>query len=193
MIFPLPSSPHCMPIKIVFAIEIRTGQKIFPMYPAGHSRDCLQMISCRDPRARNFGVCAFRTLSVGEADSFPANFSDGYGAGDCSPRASAFPAGETFGCSRPDSIMVGRIGPTPSGFSGRDLDVRDVLFCSTGVCLFTGLGVSATLGVDGAAISTSDSPGLTDCGRRLFSCPSAARAPAVRICSSVGSAEEDFF
>jgi hypothetical protein len=29
----------------VFAIEIRYGQKIFPMHPAGHSRDCLQMIS----------------------------------------------------------------------------------------------------------------------------------------------------
>src|SRR6266700_6490326 len=39
MILPLPSSPHCIPIKIVFAIEIRNGQKIFPMHPAGHSRD----------------------------------------------------------------------------------------------------------------------------------------------------------
>jgi hypothetical protein len=28
MILPLPSSPHCIPIKIVFAIEIRNGQKI---------------------------------------------------------------------------------------------------------------------------------------------------------------------
>src|SRR5437773_6954904 len=28
MILPLPSSPHCIPIKIVFAIEIRYGQKI---------------------------------------------------------------------------------------------------------------------------------------------------------------------
>jgi hypothetical protein len=30
MILPLPSSPHCIPIKIVFAIEIRNGQKNFP-------------------------------------------------------------------------------------------------------------------------------------------------------------------
>src|SRR2546430_14684122 len=44
IILPLPSSPHCAPIKIVLAIAIRNGQKIFPMHPAGHSRDCLRII-----------------------------------------------------------------------------------------------------------------------------------------------------
>ncbi len=39
MILPLPSSPHCAPIKMVFAIGIKFGQKIFPTHPARRSRD----------------------------------------------------------------------------------------------------------------------------------------------------------
>jgi len=62
----------------------------------------------------------------------------------------------------------------------------DVLLCSTGLSLFTGLGVSATVGTGAGAIS------LVDCGRGRFSSPSAARAPAIRICSSVGTADPDF-
>src|SRR5947199_10843429 len=44
IILPLPSSPHCAPIKIVLAIAIGNGQKILPMPPAGDSRDCPRII-----------------------------------------------------------------------------------------------------------------------------------------------------
>src|SRR5690349_16914812 len=117
--------------------------------------------------------------SIGEAISFPYNFSLGYGAGDCAPRASAFPEGETLGSSLPDSIMVGRIGPIPSSFSGRDLDVRD-LFCSTGVCLFTSLGVSEIVGACTALTSDSDPPVFGGCGADGLFKRSAASAPAAR-------------
>jgi len=56
IILPLPSSPHCAPTKIVLAIAIRNGQKIFPMHPAGHSRDCLRIIGWRHLRAREFAL-----------------------------------------------------------------------------------------------------------------------------------------
>ena len=49
------------------------------------------------------------------------------------------PEGEGLGASRPDSIIVGRIGPIPSMFVARDLAGRDEFLCSTGVSLFTGL------------------------------------------------------
>src|SRR5436190_12720579 len=56
IILPLPSSPHCTPTKIVLAIAIRNGQKIFPMHPAGHSRDCLRIICWQQLRAREFAL-----------------------------------------------------------------------------------------------------------------------------------------
>ena len=71
--------------------------------------------------------------------------------------------------------------------------MRDALLCSTGVSLFNGVGLSGTVGVGAGAISESDPPALVDCGRGWLSCASAARAPAIRICSSVGIAEADFF
>src|ERR1700737_735973 len=39
MILPLPSSPHCAPTRIVFAISIQTQAKIFPTHLARRSRD----------------------------------------------------------------------------------------------------------------------------------------------------------
>src|SRR5205814_5970714 len=54
MILPFPSSPHCATIKIVFAIEIGNGQKIFPMHPLGHTRDCCRIICWRCVPARDF-------------------------------------------------------------------------------------------------------------------------------------------
>ena len=73
------------------------------------------------------------------------------------------PEGEGLGASRPDSIIVGRIGPIPSMFVLRDLEGRDELLCSTGVSLFTGLGVSATAGFGIGALSTSGSRVFADC------------------------------
>jgi hypothetical protein len=81
-------------------------------------------------------------------------------------------------------------------FVPRDLDWRDELFCSfcsTGVCFFTGLGVSATVGFGTGTLSTSGSRVFVDCETvRLFN-PSAARAPAARISSSVSVAGAAFF
>ena len=89
--------------------------------------------------------------------------------------------------------MVGRIGPIPSIFVLRDLVGRGELLSSTGVSLFTGLGVSATVGFGIGALSTSGSRVFVDCEPdRLFN-PSAARAPAARISSSVSGAGADFF
>jgi hypothetical protein len=64
MIFPFPSSPHCAPTRIVFAIEIENGQKIFPMHPAGHTRDCRQRICYGHAAARDF---AFVDVSLARA------------------------------------------------------------------------------------------------------------------------------
>jgi hypothetical protein len=95
------------------------------------------------------------------------------------------PEGEGLGASRPDSIIVGRIGPNPSTFVLRDPEGRDGFLCSTGVSLFTGLGVSTTVGFGTGAPSTSGSRVFVDCetDRSFDSC--AARAPAARISSSV--------
>ena len=101
--------------------------------------------------------------------------------------------GVGLGASRPDSIIVGRIGPTPSTFVLRDLEGRDELVCSTGVVLFTGLGVSATVGFGTGALSTSASGVFLDCETDRSFDPSAARAPAARISSSVSVAGADFF
>src|SRR6266699_5530244 len=54
MILPFPSYPHCAPTKIVFAIEIGNGQKIFPMHPLGHTRDCCRIICWQCVPARDF-------------------------------------------------------------------------------------------------------------------------------------------
>ena len=45
----------------------------------------------------------------------------------------------------------------------RDLEGLDELLCSTGVSLFTGLGVSATVGFGIGALSTSGSRVFVDC------------------------------
>jgi hypothetical protein len=103
------------------------------------------------------------------------------------------PEGEGLGASRPDSSIVGRIGPIPSMFVPRDLEGRDELLCSTGVSLFTGLGVSATVGFGVGALSTSGSRVFVDCETDRSFDPSAARAPAARISSSVSVAGADFF
>jgi hypothetical protein len=89
-------------------------------------------------------------------------------------------------------MNVGRTAPLESGFAGRELGRRDVLVCSERVSFFTGLGVSGAAGLGAGAASESDWPDLFVCdGLGLFS-RSAARAPAFRICSSVGSADVDF-
>jgi hypothetical protein len=103
------------------------------------------------------------------------------------------PEGEGLGDSRPDSIIVGRIGPIPSMFVPRDLAGRDEFLCSTGVSLFTGLCVSATVGLGTGALSTSGSRAFVDCETDRSFDPSAARAPAARISSSVSLAGADFF
>ena len=58
---------------------------------------------------------------------------------------------------------MGRIGPIPSMVVLRDLEGLDELLCSTGVSLFTGLGVSATVGFGIGALSTSGSRVFVDC------------------------------
>ena len=103
-----------------------------------------------------------------------------------------FGEGEALGCSLPDSINVGRTAPIASGFAVRELGRRDVLVCSERASLFAGLGVSGTAGLGVGAASESDGPDMFLCeGLGLFS-RSAASAPAIRICSSVGSADVDF-
>src|SRR4029453_14295208 len=91
--------------------------------------------------------------------------------------------GEGLGASRPDSIIVGRIGPLPPMFVPRNLEERDELFCSTGVSLFTDLRVSATVGFGIGALSTSGSRVFADCDPDPSFDPPAARAPAARISS----------
>ena len=111
-----------------------------------------------------------------------------------SPTAPGYlPEGEGLGASLPDSIIVGRIGPIPSMFVLRDLERRDELLCSIGVSLFTGLGVSATVGFGSGALSTVGSRVFVDCEPDRSFNPSAARSPAARISSSVSLAGADFF
>src|SRR5205809_7560724 len=88
-------------------------------------------------------------------------------------------------------MNVGRTAPVASGFAARELGGRDTRVCSGRVSFFAGLGVSGTAGVGVGAASDSDWPDLLICdGLGLFS-RSAARAPAIRICSSVGSYDFD--
>jgi hypothetical protein len=109
------------------------------------------------------------------------------GAGVC-----PFGKGVVLGSDLLDSMNVGRTAPLVSGFSGPELGRRVVLVCSERVSFFAGLGVSGTAGLGVVAASESDWPDLFLCdGLGLFS-RSAARAPAIRICSSVGSGDADF-
>ena len=101
--------------------------------------------------------------------------------------------GEGLGTSRPDSIIVGRTGPNPSMFVPRDVEGRGELLSSTGVFFFTGLCVSATVGIGTGALSTSGSRVFVDCETDRSFDPPAARAPAARISSSVNLAGADFF
>ncbi len=75
----------------------------------------------------------------------------------------------------------------------RDLEVPDELLCSTGVSLFTGLGVPVTVGFGIGALSTSGSRVFVVCEPDWLFSPSAARTPAARISSSVSDAGADFF
>jgi hypothetical protein len=88
---------------------------------------------------------------------------------------------------------VGRIGLIPCIFVLRDLEGSDELFCSIGVSLITGLGVSATVGFGSGTLPTSTSRVFVDCETDRSFAPSAARAPAARISSSVSVAEAEFF
>jgi hypothetical protein len=88
-------------------------------------------------------------------------------------------------------MNVGRTTPLASGFVARELGRCDVLDCSERVSFLAGLGVSGTGGLGVGAASESNRPDLLVCdGLGLFS-RSAARAPAIRISSSVGSADVD--
>jgi len=99
--------------------------------------------------------------------------------------------GDGVGCSLPDSINVGRITPAASGFAARERDRRGVLVSSGRASFRAGLGVSAVDGRGIGAASGSNWPDFLVCdGPGLFS-RSAASAPAIRICSSVGSADLD--
>ncbi len=75
----------------------------------------------------------------------------------------------------------------------RGLEGLDELLCSTGVSLFTGLRVSATVGFGTGALSTSVSRVFVVCETDRSFPPSAARAPAARISSSVSLAGADSF
>src|SRR3954464_3857341 len=81
---------------------------------------------------------------------------------DAAARRPYLGAGEGVDASRPDSILVGRIGPSPSVFVPPDLTERDELLCSTGVSLFTGLCVSGTTEFGIGAVSSSGSRVFVD-------------------------------
>ncbi len=134
-----------------------------------------QIISWRNCRARDF------TAPFAPAEGRPSRI------------PIHLPGGDGLGGSLPDSIIVGRIGPIPSGFVVRDLEGPDELLCSSGVSLFAGLGVSTTDGFRAGARSTSGSRVFVDCGTDRSFDPSAARSPAARISSSVSVAGADFF
>ena len=139
---------------------------------------------------QNRQVGASRAPPSGSSSSRRAEDCPSY---PCSLRTPAhLPEGDGLGASLPDSINVGRIGPIPSTFVPRDVEGRDELLCSIGVSLFSGLGVSATVGFGIGALSTS-SWVFVDCETDRSRDPSAARAPAARICSSVSVAGGDFF
>jgi hypothetical protein len=98
-----------------------------------------------------------------------------------------------LGCSLPDSIKVGRTTPVVSGLAVRDLGVRETLACSERVSFLATLAVSETTGLGVGAASESDWEDLFVCEALGLFSRSAASAPAIRICSIVGSAEARFF
>src|SRR5438552_15467490 len=121
IILPLPSSPHCAPIKIVLAIAIRNGQKNFPdasgrtqsglptnnmLANAGRNRFCV---------LRGSPALALRTSTQKSMRKSKREASD-QGTGVC-----PLGEGEALGCSLPDSINVGRTAPLGSGFAVREL------------------------------------------------------------------------
>jgi hypothetical protein len=110
---------------------------------------------------------------------------------DAAARRPYLPGGDGLGASLPDSIIEGRIGPSPSGFVLAGFEGGDDRLCSIGVSLFTGLGVSATTGLGNGAVAVSGWRVFFETDRSFN--PSAARSPAVRISSSVSVAEADFF
>ena len=77
-------------------------------------------------------------------------------------------------------------------FAARELVRCDVFVCSERGSLFTGLGVSGTAGLGVEAASESDWPDFFACDGLGLLSRSAASAPAIRICSSVGSSDADF-
>jgi hypothetical protein len=91
---------------------------------------------------------------------------------------------------------VGRTGAIASGFVDfvvRERAGRDTLACSARVSFLGGLAVPvAAAGGPAVAPSGSDLAGVLPCERLWFS-RSAASAPAIRICSSVGTAEAGLF
>src|SRR5437764_7568560 len=110
-----------------------------------------------------------------------------YGAGVC-----RFGKGVLLGSDLPDSIKVDRTAPDASGFAVCELGRRDALVCSERDSFFAGLGVSGTTGLGIGAASESDWPDFLACDGLGLLSRSAASAPAIRICSSVGSADLDF-
>jgi len=102
-----------------------------------------------------------------------------------------FDKGVVSGSDLPDSINVDRTAPVASGFPVRELGRGDLLVCSERLSLLAGLGVSGTgvRGVEGTSEPDWPDP-LAGDGLGLLS-RSAACAPAIRICSSVGSADSE--
>jgi len=66
-----------------------------------------------------------------------------------------------------------------------------MLVCSEPASFFAGLGVSWTAGFTVGVASDSDWPDFLVCDALGLFSRSAASAPAIRICSSVGSADAD--
>lgn len=103
--------------------------------------------------------------------------------------------GSAFGCepsvsSLPDSIMVGRTGPIPCDFFAPDLAARGELACSIRFSFRTGgVGAVSSFAVRGGDWRLTPARSTT---AGLFN-RSAAIAPAARICSSVGAADEEVF
>jgi hypothetical protein len=142
----------------VFAIEIENGQKI-----SQHFASKVLGLPTNDTLARSLrkgfrGFAQFflllllplsSTISVGKAVSFPCStLVRDQGVGAC-----PFAEGVVLGCSLPDSIMVGRIGPIGSNLVLRGVDGRDALFCSTWASRFTGVAVAETAGLGADAVS----------------------------------------
>jgi hypothetical protein len=89
-------------------------------------------------------------------------------------------------------MKVDRTAPSGAGFAAREAALRDVSVSSERVSFLDRLGVSGTTGLGVGRASESDWPDLFLCEGFGLVSRSAACAPAIRICSSVGSAEVDF-